>query len=48
MAQAPKPKQPYQPPSITSLRVFLPMLAATTGGGTHRNSKQRLPFQTPH
>jgi hypothetical protein len=55
MAQPTQPKRPYQPPSIISLRpyqspsidsvrVFLPMLAATTGTHTHGHLKQRLPF----
>jgi hypothetical protein len=43
MAQMAQPKRPYQPPSITSVRVFLPMLAATTGGNPR--VKQRFPFQ---
>jgi hypothetical protein len=43
MAQIAQPKRPYQTPSITSVRVFLPMLAATSGGKPR--IKQRIPFQ---
>ena len=43
MEQLNQPKRPYQPPFITSVRVFLPMLAATSGGHPG-HAKKRVPF----
>lgn len=39
------PKQVYQPPALQSVKVFLPMLALTSGGTHHLTKKPFPPFR---
>jgi hypothetical protein len=41
---APKPKQPYVPPTLHSAKVFLPMLAEASGNG-NGGVDYRKPFR---